>query len=402
MTAKQPMPANFWSLWSANALSNLGDGLYQTALPLLAARLSSQPMALAGLTITLSLPWLVFALQAGNLVDRFDRRSVMQIVSLGRVLVLLLLTLGVVTGALSIPWLYLAAFLLGIGETLMDTALTSIVPSVVSLDKLAWANARISAAQTTMNSFMGPPLAGFIVGLGLAWASGASLSLYVLAGLALLLMRGQFRAAAAGSVDEPFRVRVMAGLRFLWSQPLLRRLTLFTASMNLFWSGWAALLVLYVVAPGPMQLDGVAYGLLLTAMAAGGLLGSLFTERILAALGRKRTLALDFVGTVLLVGAPAFSTNFAVVALAGCAAGFGASLWVVVNASLRQQLTPGHLLGRVYSASRFVSWGIGPLGAGLAGLMAQAWGLRTYFALATLGSLALLAYFLLSMTTDEK
>ncbi len=402
MKANQTNPANFWSLWSANALSNLGDGLYQTALPLLAASLSNQPLALAGLTVTLSLPWLVFALQAGSLVDRFDRRVVMQIVNLGRVAVLLLLTLGVLTGRLSIPWLYLAAFLLGIGETLMDTALTSIVPSVVPKDKLAWANARISAAQTTMNSFIGPPLAGFLVGLGLAWASGASLGLYLLAGLALLLMRGQFSVASTGPANEPFRTRITAGLRFLWGQPLLRRLTLFTASMNLFWSGWAALLVLYVVAPGPMQLDGTAYGLLLTAMAAGGLLGSLLSERILAALGRKFALALDFVGTVLLVAAPAFSTSFIALALACFVAGAGASVWVVVNASLRQQLTPQHLLGRVYSASRFVSWGIGPLGAALAGLIAQTWDLQTYFALASLGSFALLVYFIVSMPPDEK
>lgn len=359
-------------------------------------------MLLAGLTITLSLPWLVFALQAGSLVDQFDRRKVMQVVNLGRILILLLLTAGVLADRLTVLWLYLAAFLLGIGETLMDTALTSIIPAVVMKDKLAWANARISAAQTTMNSFIGPPLAGFLVGFGLAWASGASLGLYALAGVALWLMRGHFRAEAPGQPDEPFRRRVTAGLRFLWQQPLLRRLTVFTASMNLFWSGWATLLVLFVVAPGPMQQDAVAYGLLLTAMAAGGLLGSLLTERILALVGRRAALGLDFVGTVLLVGLPALTTHFVPVAVACFAAGFGASVWVVVNASLRQQLTPQHLLGRVYSASRFVSWGIGPLGAALAGLVAQTWGLHSYFWLATLGSVVLLVYFLLTMPRDEQ
>jgi MFS family permease len=388
-------------LWSANALSNLGDGLYQTALPLLAASLSSQPLLLAGLTITLSLPWLVFALQAGSLVDRLDRRSVMLSVNLGRIAILLLLTIGVLTGSLTIFWVYLAAFLLGVGETLMDTALTSIIPAVVQKDKLAWANARISAAQTTTNSFIGPPLAGFLVGLGLAWASGASLALYVLAGAALLLMRGRFRAAAVDAPGEPFWPRVTAGLRFLWGQPLLRRLTIYTASMNLFWSGWATLLVLFAVAPGPMGRDGVAYGLLLTAMAAGGLLGSMLTERLLAAAGRRLALSLDFIGTVLLVGVPAISTNFVLMALASFVAGFGASVWVVINASLRQQLAPEQLLGRVYSASRFVSWGIGPLGAALAGFVAQTWGLRSWFGFAGLASLGLLAFFFATMPKDE-
>src|SRR5919108_4370122 len=187
---------NFWKVWSANSFSNLGDGLYQITLPLLAAQLTRSPSLIALLGVMLSLPWLIFALQAGSIVDCSDRRKVMLWVNAGRLLILLCLTLAVMTGYASLPILYVAALLLGIGETLVDTALTSIVPSVVPKDRLTWANARLTAAQTVTNTFIGPPLAGYLAGIGFALATGSSTLMYVMAGFALILMRGTFHAAS--------------------------------------------------------------------------------------------------------------------------------------------------------------------------------------------------------------
>ena len=113
--------ANFWKVWSANSFSNLGDGLYQVTLPLLAAQLTRSPSQIALLGVMSSLPWLIFALQAGSIVDRSDRRKIMLWVNGGRLLILTLLTLAVMTGYASLPMLYIAALLLGIGETLVDT-----------------------------------------------------------------------------------------------------------------------------------------------------------------------------------------------------------------------------------------------------------------------------------------
>src|SRR5215211_3365447 len=184
--------ANFWKVWSANSFSNLGDGLYQITLPLLAAQLTRAPSQIALLSVMSSLPWLIFALQAGSIVDRSDRRQVMSWVNGGRLIILAALTLAVMSGYASLPMLYVAALLLGIGETLVDTALTSIVTSVISKDRLMWANARITAAQTVTNTFIGPPLAGYLAGLGFAIATGSSTLMYLMAGFALFLMRGSF------------------------------------------------------------------------------------------------------------------------------------------------------------------------------------------------------------------
>ena len=387
---------NFWKVWSANSFSNLGDGLYQVTLPLLAAQLTRSPSLIALLGVMTSLPWLIFALQAGSIVDRSDRRSVMLWVNAGRLVILLILTVAILTDHASLPLLYAAALLLGIGETLVDTALTSIVPSVVSSERLTWANARITAAQTVTNTFIGPPLAGYLVGLGFAIATGSSTFMYLLAGLALLLMRGSFHVTLPKDAGDgqKFWIHVTEGLRFLWKQRLIRDLTVFTASMNLFWSGWGVLIVLYAVKPGPMGLSEFEYGIFLTAMAIGGLLGSIICERLQKILGTRNALALDFVGTILLVGVPALTTNPWAVGAAAFFAGMGATIWVILVASIRQRLVPGELLGRVYSASRFVSWGIGPIGAMLAGFVAEIWGIQAMFAIGGVVSIGLLLLFL--------
>jgi MFS family permease len=344
----------------------------------------------------LSLPWLIFALQAGSIVDRSDRRKVMLWVNGGRLLILLSLTLAVMMGVASLPMLYIAALLLGIGETLVDTALTSIVPSVVSKERLTWANARLTAAQTVTNTFIGPPLAGYLAGLSFAVATGSSTLMYVAAGFALVLMRGTFQVSNQNDTqtDRHAWRHLTEGLRFLWKDRLIRDLTLFTASMNLFWSGWGALIVLYAVRPGPMGLSEFEYGVFLTAMAIGGLLGSVLCERLQKRLGTRNALVLDFVGTILLVGVPALTANPLAVGAAAFFAGMGATVWVILVASIRQRLVPGALLGRVYSASRSISWGIGPIGAMLAGFVAVLWGIRTMFVIGGIGSIGLLGLFL--------
>jgi MFS family permease len=390
---------DFRRLWGANSLSNLGDGLYTFMLPVLALQVTSSPALVAGVTVMLGLAWPLFGLQAGSIVDRADRRALMLLVNGLRTLVLAGITAALLTGVLSLPVLYAAALMLGIGETLMDTALTSVVPAVVGRERLGWANARITAAQTVTNSFVGPPLAGYLLAAGSALATGVSTLMYVGAGVFLTLMRGSFRARQTSGRDEvtqakaPTGRHLTEGLRFLWANRLIRDLTLFTAAMNLFWGAWAAVLVVYAVAPGPVGLSPFEYSLLLTSMAAGGVLGSVLCERIRRALGTHRALWIDVVGMAALLGVPALTTNPVAIGAATFAAGLGASVWVVLVATIRQSIVPDALLGRVYSASRLISWGIGPAGAALAGVVAQVWGVQAVFAIGGLGGVALMVLF---------
>jgi MFS family permease len=123
-------------LWAASRTSNLGDGVTLVAGPLLAASLTRDPVLVAVLTFAQQLPWLLFSLVSGALVDRLDRRRVMAMVDFFRAGIIGILGLTVLSGWASIPLMYAVFFLLGTAETLVANASLAILPSVVSKDYL--------------------------------------------------------------------------------------------------------------------------------------------------------------------------------------------------------------------------------------------------------------------------
>ena len=149
--------ANYWRLWASSAASNLADGVFWIAFPLLAIRLTDSPVLIAGVAVVGRLPWLIFVLIAGALADRLDRRRTMIGVSILRTVVALVIALTIVTNTDSLWLLYVTAFVLGVGETLFDTAAQSVMPSIVRRDDLSKANGRLYAVELTMNQFVGPP-----------------------------------------------------------------------------------------------------------------------------------------------------------------------------------------------------------------------------------------------------
>jgi MFS family permease len=140
-----------------------------------------------------------------------------------------------------------------------------------------------------------------------------------------------------------------------------------------------------------MGLSGPGYGLLLTTVAAGSLLGSLVADRVEQRLGRARSLVLTVLGSTLLVGAPAVTANPFAIGAAFFVGGTTMVVWNVITVSLRQRITPDRLLGRVNSGYRLVAWGSMPLGAAAGGLLAEFLGLRAVFVIMALLTLALVA-----------
>lgn|SRR5262245_9319405 len=387
---------DFTGLWTATGLANLADGLYLLALPLVALGLTESAGLVAGVTVVLTLAWPVFGLHAGVLVDRADRRWLIATVNAARAVALAGLTALLLTGTASIVALYAVALVLGIGETLVDTSLAAAVPQAVRRQQdLGRANARIEVAQNVTNQFIGPPLGGLLAIAGLAWVTGTSAILYAgtLAGLAM--MRGRYRVGPTESTTErePLRAALAAGIAFTWRHPLLRNLTLTTAAMNVFWAAWVSVLVVYAVEPGPVGLSTAGYGVLLTTMAAGGITGAAVVEPLRRRLGAHRLLALDVVGTILLIGTPALTTSPIAIGAAMFVGGTGSAVWRVIVASVRQSVAPAELLGRVYSANRVISWGVLPFGALLGGIVAELLGVRAVFAIGGLASLGLFAVF---------
>lgn len=395
---RPPLGERYWKLWSSSALSNLADGIFKVALPLVAIRFTRSPTLIAGLTFALTLPWLLFALHAGALADRLDRRRAMLGANCARAGLLALLVVAVAVDAGSIWALYLAALGIGVAETIYDTSAQSIMPQVVDRDQLSRANGRLYAAELTANQFVGPPVGGFLVAAGAVAAFGAPAALWAVAIGALLLVRGPFRIPR----DTPTTLRtdIAEGVRYLWDHRLLRTLAVMVGVFNFGSNAVFSILVLYAVGPGSaMQLSEPAFGLLLTATAAGSLLGTFVADRVESWLGRARSLVLTVLGSALMLATPAVTADPFAVGAAFFVGGATIVIWNIVTVSLRQRIAPARLLGRVNSGYRLVAWGTMPLGAATGGLLAEFVGLRAVFVAMALVSLSLLVG--MRIVTDE-
>jgi MFS family permease len=370
--------SGFWALLSASFLANLSDGIFLVALPLLAVRLTDEPALVAGVAVASRLPWLVFALIAGALADRFDRRSTMVLVDGARALLLAGLTLAVFTGTASIWHIYVVAFVLGCLETMFDTAANSVLPEVVGRERVVDANSRLLAVELTMNQFVGPPVGGFLAAIGLAAAFGTAAAGYVGALLVLLTLRGSFRAARTappGSIATEIR----EGLDYLAHHRLLRTMALVVGPMNLASMAIFGILVVYAVAPGPLGLDEVGFGLLTAAAGAGWILGTLIAKRLERWLGRANLFSACIVALLAQDLAYILLPNPVVIGIVLVLVGSVGGAFNVVFGSIRQRIVPNHLLGRVMASFRMISWGSLPLGALLGGLVAQTFGLVAVF-----------------------
>ncbi|MGB3829323.1 MAG: MFS transporter [Ornithinimicrobium sp.] len=377
-----PLGRGFWQLWSASTLSNLADGIVKIALPLVAVTLTDSPALVAGVGVAVTLPWLLFALPAGALADRVDRRRAMLAANAVRATSLVAMVVAVLLGSDTIWVLYAVALFVGTAETIHDTSAQSILPQIVPRQQLSRANGRLYATELTANEFIGPPLGGLLVAVGAATAFASPAALWVVAVGMLLLLRGNFRVPRKHKTS--LGADVAAGLRFLWRQNLLRTLAVMTGLFNVATNATFAVFVLYAVGPNSaLGLSEVGYGVLFAAIAGGALGGSLVAERVEKHLGRARTLGVGILGGALIVTAPAVTAAPTLIALGFFFGGTGMALFNVVAVSLRQSITPDHILGRVNSGYRLFGWGTRPLGAAIGGLVAEAFGLRAVFGFAS-------------------
>ncbi len=379
---------SFRRLWIASGISNLGDGVFGAAFPLLVASITRDPVLVAGATLAARLPWLLFGLISGALVDRMDRRKVMVVASMTRGIAVGLLGLAVGTGRGELVVIYAAAFALGVCETFFDTSAEAFVPRLVERDELPAANGRLQAVEFVGNSFVGPPI-GAVLFAGVAAApfvvDSAS---FLLAGVLILLIPGTYRSERRpeqGVVED-----VVSGLRWLLRQRVLRTLTILAGVTNLVMFGITSTFVLF--AQERLGVSDAGFGVLLAMLGLGGLVGAIAAPRLVLAFGAgtvvRITLALQIV--IVLV----FSRLTAPVPAGALMALFSAGIasWNVVAISLRQSLTPDEVRGRVAGAARTLAWGTQPVGALLGGVIAARFGLTAPYVLAGAGlSVALLA-----------
>ena len=359
----------FARLWVAVGVSNLGDGVAKAALPLLAAALTRDPALVAGLTIAQQLPWLLFALPAGVIVDRSDRRVLMWRTDAARGLALLAFAVVVVLDQGSLAVLYGLAFVLGAAETLFDTSYRSLVPSLVPKNELERANARLHGAEIVANRFAGPPLGGLLFAAAASAPFFLDAGSFALAAIAVLMIGGSFRPSAVAQERTPVRLAIGDGLRWLAGHRLLRSFAVVVSVWHLVWAAGNAVLVLY--AQELLGLGSAGFGILLAAGALGSLIGTFVASRLATRIGRRWTLA----GSVAIAGLAELGLGLTATpvaaAIALAVAGACAVVWNVITVALRQRLVPDDLLGRVNGAYRFAAMGAVAIGAGLGGALAS-------------------------------
>lgn len=367
---------------AASGLTNLGDGIATVAWAWVASLLTRDPLLIAAVAVALRLPWALFALPAGVVADRVDRRRLILAMDLVRAAAFAAATLALwsalplpeapprgVAAPFAFATLLAAAGLVGAAEVFRDNAAQTMLPSLVPHTRLERANGRLWSVELIGNALLGPALGAFLVALAAPAPFALNAAAYATAALVVAGIAGAFRPQAAGA-SRDWRRELSEGFAFLRDAPLLRTLAWLTGFWNLFFQMVSIALVLHV--QENLGMGARAYGLVLAAGAVGGVAGSLAGARIVARLGPGATAQ-----WMLLASAPAFlAVALAPGPLALAAAlavfEFTGLVWNVVSVSYRQRAIPDRLLGRVNSLYRLLAWGMMPVGLLLSGLIVRA------------------------------
>ncbi|WP_186156459.1 MFS transporter [Burkholderia gladioli] len=375
------------------ALTNLADGVTKVALPLMATTLTQSPIQVSGVSLTLTLPWLLVSLHVGVLVDRADRRLLLWVANSMRLTAIAALLVLSLSQAITLPVLYAGGLTLGIAEVIALTSAAALIPDAVAPTARERANAWVAGAETVCNEFCGPLVGGLLVAAGTALALGTVAGAYLIGILVLFLLVGHFRVEAARDARrEPVRMQIAEGLHHLWREPVLRLMAVTLTVLCACWGAWLALMPLF--ATKVMGLDARGYGVALSALGVGGFAGALGVTTLNRWLGRRTVMFVDLLGTLAMMVVPAVTINLWAVAASAFAGGLGGTLWTVNARTLSQALVPSALLGRYNAAARLFSWGAMPIGAGLGGLIAEYLGMRAAFVGFGIATLLLIVPFL--------
>jgi MFS family permease len=410
---KQKLGLNYWKLWTASVISNFGDGVALIAYPWLASTVTRSPIHIAMVGVVGRLPWLLFSLPAGVITDRVDRRRLVGSMDILRFLITLGVAFAVLAsqgnlgtpdevaaGTAALPTnatflllvIYISALLLGTAEVLRDNSAQTLLPSIVDKSLLEKANGQMWGAEMVMNSFVGPPLGGFLLAIAFSLPFFVDAGSFGIAAALLFMISGTFRPMQE-TVDEAPKQRsfvgeLKEGVSWLWKHPLFRPMAIALGIINALFAMAGATYVLFV--QEVLELNAAQFGVLMTAGAAGGVLGSLIASRISSKIGQGASLFLAILVSGLALTVTGLTSSGAVVWTMFAVQSVFVVLWNVITVSLRQALIPDKLLGRVNSVYRFLGWGMMPIGAILGGVLVavmdpiagREWALRIPFLVA--------------------
>jgi predicted MFS family arabinose efflux permease len=379
---------DFRWLLASNWVTNIGDGITLAAGPLLVASQTRNPLAVAMATFLQRLPWLMFGLYAGVLADRVSRRAIVIVTGLVRVTILVLLIASILTGRVDTAVVLAALFLFGVNETFGETASTTVLPMLVGPDDLGVANSRSLTGVIVWNQLAGPPVGAalFAAGMALPFVSEA---VCVLAGV-LLIARVRLPAPVRPAAGRTrIRADISEGWRWLWAHPAVRTLAITIFTFNITFGAAFSVLVLY--ARERLGMSALGFGLLTTALAAGGLLGTAsygwLERRVPLGVIMRGGLIIETLTHLALA-----LTRWVWLALTVFFIfGAHAFIWGTTSTSVRQRAVPTEFQGRVGSVYLTGMVGGIVIGSAIGGGVASAWGVTAPFWFGFAGSAVILA-----------
>jgi MFS family permease len=366
--------STFNRLWSASIASNFADGILKTAAPLLAATLTQDPFLISMMAALVMLPWLFFAMPVGVLVDRIDRRLALALANSSRFLIAAAVAIAVATESITIWWLFIAAFTIGIAEVVYDTTTQSMIPQIVPKPKMDRANSKIQAAEIFVADFVGAPVSGILYSLAIVIPFTVnSLGLLVAVGLVLMIPKTFSQDLGAStpntSQENKFWEDIKFGIKYILDNRSIRSLVVGTTIIGFAFALSQATLVLYLLKV--QQVPVAAFGFVLMSFGVGALAGSVSAPKLAASFGNGRILAtVNIAAGVLIIGlafAPSIWFAIPLFVLMGSTSG----IWNVLLMSLYHRLIPNHLFGRIHGTRRTLIWGMMPIGSLIGGVLAS-------------------------------
>jgi predicted MFS family arabinose efflux permease len=370
-------------LMASSWTSNVGDGIALAAGPLLVASKTDQEFLVALAALLQWAPPMVFGLWAGALTDRLDRRLIIVVVNLARVVVLALLATAVAIDTAPIWVVLVAMFLLGTAEVFADNSSSTLVPMLVHRDDLAIANARITTGVVTINQLAGPPVGAFLFTLG-HFIPFAAQGLTML--LAVVLIARLQLPVRDRSTDEarPVWHDIVEGFHWVWHHAAVRTLVLTILIFNVTFGAAWSVLVLY--ATEHLGLGSVGFGLVTTVQAVGGLIGTVSYGWLTRRISLGNLMRIGLVIETLTHLALASTTSPYVALPVFFVFGAHAFVWGTTSITVRQRAVPTELQGRVGAVNLMGVFGGLVVGAASGGRFAQHWGVTAPFWFAFVGS----------------
>jgi MFS family permease len=363
----------FKRLWASSLVSNLADGVLVAAAPLLAITLTDSTVLISAIGAMVMLPWLLFAMPIGVMVDRVDRRFILAGSNAIRSAVIGAMALGIATGLVTIYWLIAASFVIGVCEVATDTTAQSLIPQILDEEHYEKGNSRLQISETVVQGFIGSPLSGFLYAIAIWLPFFINSVGYAVATLFALLIPIQYfqgvRTEGPNEIKPSYIEDIKFGIKYLYNDKVLRRIVLTTASIGVCYSAGTATMVLFIIKE--LELDPKYFGVILTIEGLGALLGAIVAPKASKKFGRNIMMTLGITSSSVVLLLQGFAPNIYIFVALATFGGFAISQWNILLMATYQTIIPNELYGRIHGTRRTLVWGMMPIGSLLGGVMAH-------------------------------